>query len=89
MEDDVIRVQKRLSALVLARMKRKYRSNLLFALNDTPPPPCTTCIHWQRCAEKYLACLAFKRYVSGGASPRTEQMEPNRQIYAEIYGADE
>ena len=87
--DDYIRVQKRHTALELALMKRAYRDRLLFALQEIPPPPCTTCIHWQKCADESLACEGFKRYVTGGHATRAKDMNPNSKIYGEIYGGDE
>lgn len=88
-DDDVIRVQKRMSALEIARMKRSYKSRLLFALQDMPPPPCTTCAYWQRCADESLACEMFKQYVADKPGRKTPSKEPTAEIYSEIYGDDE
>lgn len=63
---------------------------LIKALRDITPPPCSSCPHYMRCAKAELACQAFFYYVVHGWSAkemakRPEPKEPKeKKIYREM-----
>lgn len=46
--------------------------------------PCQACAMRNACAEQYLACRAFARYVCGGNWGEARR-EPTRAIFSEVF----
>ena len=69
-----------------AHDNREAFFNLLQALERLPPPPCTTCPFFRRCASNELACEEFYYYVER----RTDMPDfvqdrlPSRLLYLRI-----
>ena len=80
-----IHENRRFTALEIARMTRRDRNSLLFALENARPPPCMGCQHYDSCAADHLACSKFMGYVnqsSGG------DRIPSKIIYDKIFSDD-
>ena len=64
--------------------------NLVRAIQNSPPPPCSGCRLFKRCKNNHLACRAFIKYLDMKCDSKPYPYAvsiPKRRLYNKIFRA--